>query len=187
MAAVAEAVRRKELNAEIVLVASDRRTAHALETAEGMGLRTLAFSVKEGPPGAWQGPLIEEMVRAGTDLVVLAGFLRVLGPPFFEQFKGRIVNTHPSLLPRHSGPGMYGLRVHEAVLAAHEPTTGASVHVVTPEVDRGPVLARAELPIEPGETAQQLSDRQKPVEHRILVEVLRRFAKGELPLPYPTG
>lgn len=185
MDAVARAVSKGDLRATIVLAASDRSKAPAVERARRLGIPCETFLPREGPEGAWERRLVARLEELRTDLVVLAGFLRVLGPPFFERFPGRIINLHPSLLPRHSGPGMYGTRVHAAVLASGDPRTGATVHVVTEEVDRGPVLAKAEIEVRPGETASELADRQRPLEHALLIEVLGRFCRRELPLPYP--
>ncbi|MDE1838119.1 MAG: phosphoribosylglycinamide formyltransferase [Euryarchaeota archaeon] len=184
MAALAQAITRGTLPARIVLVAADRPHIHALDRARELGLPTQVFSPREGPTGAWQQKLVDALVKERTELVVLAGFLRVLDRPFFEQFTGRIVNTHPSLLPKFGGVGMYGPRVHAAVLASGDRVTGATVHLVTPDVDRGPILAQEEHPIVPGESAEALSERQKPLEHRLLIEVVRRFSTGELSLPY---
>jgi phosphoribosylglycinamide formyltransferase 1 len=97
------------------------------------------------------------------------------------------MNLHPSLLPRYGGRGMYGRRVHEAVLAARERETGATVHLVTGAVDAGPSIAQARLPVRPGDTPESLRERLRPVEVALLAATLRRFADGELPLPYPGG
>lgn len=187
MLAISRAIERGELTAEIVLVASDRGTAPALEKARSRGLPTEVFSPKEGAPGAWALRMTGRLLTVKAELVVLAGFLRVLPPSFFESFEGRVVNTHPSLLPKFSGAGMYGTRVHAAVIASGDRTSGATVHVATAEVDRGPILAKAEIEVRPGETPEELSERQKPLEHTLLLGVLQRFARGELPLPFRSG
>jgi phosphoribosylglycinamide formyltransferase 1 len=113
---------------------------------------------------------------SGAELALLAGYDQLLRPPFFAAFRGRTINIHPSLLPRHGGRGMVGLAVHRSVLAAGDTITGVTVHEVTETLDGGPVIARIEVPVLRGETAEELAERVLAVEHRTLVEVLARLA-----------
>lgn len=183
--AIDEAVRRGSLNARIALVATDRPSCPGAKHAEDRGLPLEPLPVpKTLPPGEWERRLSAALERERVELVVLAGYLRVVPEEFLGRWEGRVINIHPSLLPKFAGPGMYGKHVHAAVLASGDPETGATVHVVTPEVDRGPVLAQERWPVRPGETADQLSERQKPLEHALVVSVLSRFAEGSLALPY---
>jgi phosphoribosylformylglycinamidine cyclo-ligase len=182
--AIAEAVAQRGLNAEIVLVASDRPGAHALERAQRRGIPTLVLLPPPKGSPQWETVLASQLAAAGTELVVLAGFLRILRGPLLERFAGRIINLHPSLLPKYGGPGMYGIRVHQAVLDSGDPETGSTVHLVTKDVDRGPTLRQESFRVVPGETAEQLSERQKQLEHALMVDVLRSFASGELGLPW---
>ena len=114
-----------------------------------------------------------------------AGFLTILPDDWVVRWRGRAINLHPSLLPKYGGRGLYGPRVHRAVLAAGEAETGATVHLVTEEVDRGPTIAQARLAVLPGDTPATLRARLHPVEVELLATTLRRFAEGTLPLPYP--
>ena len=116
--------------------------------------------------------------------MVLSGYLRKLGPRVLEAFEGRILNIHPALLPRHGGAGMYGRRVHEAVVAAGDAKSGASVHVVDGEYDHGEVLARVEVPVLAGDTAGHLEVRVTAAEPALLVETLKNIAAGRLRLPW---
>lgn len=109
--------------------------------------------------------------------------MKQLGPETLAAFRGRILNTHPALLPRFGGRGMHGLHVHRAVLAAGERVTGASVHVVEAEYDTGPVVARAEVPILPGDTPEVLAARVQDRERALVVETLGLLASGRLALP----
>jgi phosphoribosylglycinamide formyltransferase-1 len=111
--------------------------------------------------------------------------MRKLGPQTLETFRGRVVNTHPALLPKYGGQGMYGHRVHEAVLAAGERTTGVTVHVVEADYDTGPIVAQAEVPVAPDDTVETLAERVRARERRFLVEVLADIAAGRLPLRPP--
>jgi phosphoribosylglycinamide formyltransferase 1 len=183
--AIDDAIRQGRLTGtSIALVACDRPHAPAVGRASARGLPVLCFPPSMPPPGSWQDQLSDALASARVDLVVLAGFLRILQPRFLGTWEGRVINIHPSLLPKYAGPGMYGTRVHAAVIAAGERETGATVHVVTPDVDRGPVLAKERWPVLPGETPEALSERQKPLEHELLIRVLQSFAAGSLHLPY---
>ena len=115
---------------------------------------------------------------------MLAGFLSILPPSWVETWKGRALNLHPSLLPRYGGAGMHGFKVHQAVIAAREPETGATVHLVTTDVDAGPILAQARLPVLAADTPETLRARLAPVEVALLSETVLKFARGERPLPY---
>ena len=109
--------------------------------------------------------------------------MRILTPYFIKADPNRIVNIHPSLLPKHGGQGMYGERVHQAVLAAGETVTGVTIHLVTDEYDTGPILAQTEVPVLPGDTVVTLAARVLPCEHAFYVETLARISQGELRLP----
>lgn len=116
------------------------------------------------------------LTRYSIDLVVTAGYLKKIGPRTLRAYQQRIINIHPALLPRHGGPGMYGAAVHQAVLDAGDQTTGPSVHYVTPDYDVGPVIARTEIPVLPGDTAESLAARVLPQEHVLLPATVRRLA-----------
>ncbi len=172
-----------ELPVEIVLVASDRAHAPALERARRLGLATYSANPHGTDRAAWSEALSAEIERSGAEVVVLAGFLSILPGPFLARWRGRVVNLHPSLLPKYGGKGLYGDRVHRAVLDAGEKESGATVHLVTEEVDRGPVLAQFRLPLDAKETPSSLRAKLHPHEVFLLAEVLRRFADGSIPLP----
>ena len=182
--ALAELAASGRLPADVRLVVSDRATAPALEKARRHALATLLLPSKGVDPGAWSSRLTAELEAKGVELVVLAGFMTILPSAWVERWRGRAINLHPALLPKHGGPGMYGARVHEAVLAAHETESGATVHLVTGDLDGGPRIAQERVPVLPGDTPATLRERLHPVEVRLLAETIRRFADGELPLPY---
>jgi phosphoribosylglycinamide formyltransferase 1 len=182
---LAELVAGDHLPARIALVVADRPGAGAIERARARGLPTIVLPARGAVPDAWATRLTAELVNQGVELVVLAGFLSILPPLFVERWHGRAINLHPALLPRYGGRGMYGARVHRAVLDAGDAETGATVHLVTGDVDGGPVLAQEKIPIEPGDTPETLRDRLHPIEVALLAATIRRFADGSLPLPYP--
>jgi phosphoribosylglycinamide formyltransferase-1 len=181
MRAVIGAIERGELDARAVLVISNRRDAPALDFARDHGAPTLVIPTLADPDKADER-LKAALTGAETDLVVLSGYLRKLGPRTLAAFEGAILNIHPALLPRHGGAGMYGRRVHEAVIAAGDRVSGASVHLVDGDYDHGRVLAQVEVPVEPGDTAQSLEARVTAAEPLLLVETLQRITRGELAL-----
>jgi phosphoribosylglycinamide formyltransferase-1 len=123
------------------------------------------------------------MREAGVELIVLSGYLRPLGPETLKAYAGRILNIHPALLPNYGGHGMYGRRVHEAVIAAGEAVSGATIHLVDAEYDTGPILAQVEVGIPAGCSVEQLEQSVMAAEPGFFVETLRRISEGELKLP----
>ncbi len=160
--------------ARIALVASDRSDAPALDRAAGRGIPTATLD-----PADAAGTLATLEAHA-IDWIVLAGYLKRVPPDVVERYRGRILNVHPALLPSFGGPGMYGARVHRAVLESGEPWSGASVHLVDEEYDRGPVVAQERVPVEPGDTPETLAARVLEVEHRLLPAVVRAAAEGRV-------
>jgi phosphoribosylglycinamide formyltransferase 1 len=185
MDALAELALGQHLPARLALVVADRPHAPAIEKARRRGLPTLILPSRGTDLDAWGRRLTRELEDKGVELVVLAGFLTILPPSWVERWRGRAINLHPALLPRHGGPGMYGPRVHRAVLEAKETETGATVHLVTQDVDGGPTIAQERLAVRPDDTPDSLRARLHPVEVGILAETIRKFAEGALPLPYP--
>ncbi|REH26165.1 phosphoribosylglycinamide formyltransferase-1 [Kutzneria buriramensis] len=178
--ALHEASLRDDAGFGICLVVSNNSGARALEYAREQGIPSRHMSVRtHGTPEELDAALLDELVTRGVDLVVTAGYMKKLGPRTLAAYENRIINIHPSLLPRHGGPGMYGMAVHEAVLATGDEVTGASVHHVTAEYDAGEVIARREVPVMAGDTAEGLAARVLAVEHQLLPEVVRRIAAGK--------
>lgn len=128
----------------------------------------------------WLAILEQERI----DLLVLAGYLRLVPAAVIAAYRGRIINVHPALLPRHGGPGMYGRRVHAAVLAAGEAVSGATVHLVDEEYDRGQPLAQGRVPVRGDDTPESLANRVLEVEHRLLPAAVRAAAAAGRPVPF---
>ena len=130
---------------------------------------------------------IEELLRVladhGVELIVMSGYLRRLGPRTLARYAGRIVNIHPGPLPRFGGEGMYGARVHQAVVAARVAESAIVIHVVDEEYDHGPEVHRRAVPLVAGDTAETLEARVKALEPEVFVETLQRLASGQLSLP----
>jgi phosphoribosylglycinamide formyltransferase-1 len=157
---------------EIAVVASDRPGAPGLVWALERGLPTFALSPKEVGKPAFEAALDAALRAAGAEFVALAGYMRLLSDDFVARWRGRIVNIHPSLLPRYKG-----LDTHARAIAAGDAVAGCSVHVVTEELDGGAVLGQAEVPIHPGDTPDTLAERVLVAEHRLYPAVLKEFVR----------
>jgi phosphoribosylglycinamide formyltransferase-1 len=181
MRAMVAAIEAGALHCEAALVVSNRRDAPALDFARAHGISTMVIPTRADPAAA-DARLTTALADAGTDLVILSGYLRRLGAATLAAYDGRILNIHPALLPAHGGAGMYGRRVHEAVIAAGDAESGASVHLVDEHYDHGDVLARVAIAVEPGETAESLERRVTAIEPQLFVKVLQAIAAGTLQL-----
>ncbi len=182
--AIVAAIEAEALDAKAVLAVSNRKGAPALDFTRDRGVKSLVIPTLADPAAA-DVRLSQALARAEADLVILSGYLRKLGPETLNAFSGRILNIHPALLPNFGGSGMYGRRVHEAVIAAGEDVSGASVHLVDSEYDHGAVIAQVEVPILPGETAQNLEAKVVAAESPLFVATLQRISSGELSLKRP--
>jgi len=181
--ALIDACRGGALDAEITLVISNVPEAPALERARRAGIAAVVVNHKDFPTvAAFEASLGQAITAQRIDLVCLAGFLRILSPAFVAAFPGRIVNIHPALLPAFGGKGMYGERVHRAVLASGARQSGCTVHFVTEIPDGGPIIAQAAVPVEDGDTPATLAARVAREEHRLYPEVVRLFALGRIRL-----
>ncbi len=176
MAAIARQCREGRLNARVVAVISDRAGAAGLDAARALGIETHLIP--------WQGPArrtafehaLEAVLAAATpDLIVLAGFMRILSPQFVAARAGRILNIHPSLLPKYTG-----LHTHRRVLEAGDREHGASVHFVTEQLDGGPLILQSRLAVTAGDTEESLAARVQATEHMIYPRVIGWLSDGRL-------
>ena len=173
-----EALLAARLPARVAAVISNNPQAKGLATAKSHGIAVAVVDHRAFPDrAAFDAALAAEIDRHRPDLVVLAGFMRILTAPFIERYRGRLVNIHPSLLPEFPG-----LDTHRRALAAGAKRHGCTVHFVTPVVDGGPVIAQASVPVEPGDTEEALAARVLEQEHRIYPEVVRGFLDGRVRL-----
>ncbi|MGZ6016370.1 MAG: formyltransferase family protein, partial [Phenylobacterium sp.] len=139
----------------------------------------------EGGADSADRAIADAMQSAGVELIVLSGYLRKIGPQTLARYRGRILNIHPALLPAYGGQGLYGRRVHEAVRASGDAVSGATIHVVDGDYDTGPIVARTEVALEPGDSAEDIERKVMAAEPGFFVETLRRIAEGALALPQP--
>ena len=158
------------------LVLSNDPAAGGLARAAERGIDTAAVDHRpfKGDRAAFEAALLEPLEAAAPDIVCLAGFMRILTAPFIERFQGRMLNIHPSLLPKYRG-----LKTHARAIEAGETEAGCTVHEVTPALDDGPILGQAHVPVQPDDTPDTLAARVLEMEHRLYPVVLRRFAEGD--------
>ena len=181
--AILDACAAGEITARVVAVISNNSDSGALRRARAAGSEAVHLSSKTHPePGALDAAIIETLTSRQVDVVMLAGYMKKLEPGLLERYRGRILNTHPALLPKFGGHGMYGMRVHEAVLRARETESGPSVHLVDAEYDTGRVLAQAQVPVEAGDTPETLAARVQACERGLVVRVLGQIAQGQYAL-----
>ena len=176
----------REAGARVGLVVADRPCG-ALERADRAGVERALISVRGVEPAEVTLATLAALEGAGIHVIALAGYLRLVPAPVVERFRGRIVNIHPALLPAFGGPGMYGLRVHEAVLRAGVRVTGATVHFVEERYDEGRPIAQWPVPVLPDDTAARLAARVLRVEHLLYPLAIERLVRelGGVPSGFP--
>lgn len=169
-------------NGKIVLVVASKPGVYALERAANFGVESAVVARKEyDDSDAFDAALLDTLQSHQIDVVVLAGFLSVLGPRVIEAYRNRILNVHPSLIPSFCGPGFYGLRVHEAALARGVKVTGATVHLVNEECDGGPILLQNAVAVQPGDTPEVLQKRvMVEAEWKLLPQALAMVCNDEV-------
>lgn len=176
MEAVVRAAETEQWPARVAAVISNKADAAGLTFAASRGIPTAVVANKEfATRAAFDAVLQETIDRFAPDLVVLAGFMRILTAPFVEHYAGRMLNIHPSLLPLFPG-----LHTHEAALAAGHTEHGATVHFVTAELDHGPIVAQARIPVHPGDTPDMLAQRLLTEEHKLYPHTIRLFIEDRL-------
>ncbi len=173
---VIDAVEAGVLSSQIVCVISNKETAYGLERARKHNIPAYFINPKEK---GFDEKLLAKLEEEKVDLIVLAGYLKILSPDLIRAYKHRIINIHPSLLPKFGGKGFYGIHVHEAVLAAGEKESGATVHYVDEGVDTGEIILQRKVAVEEGDTPESLQARiLEQIEHKILVEAIKKIEGG---------
>ena len=173
--ALIEAQQHDRLGGEIVAVISNEPDAYGLQRSHEAGIEAVALPHREyDSRDAYDGALIKVIERHEPDVIVLAGFMRILTPRFVQRFLGRMLNIHPSLLPAFKG-----LHVHQRAIDAGVRISGATVHFVRPEMDEGPIVAQAAVPVLPDDTADVLAERILAAEHKLYPFALRLVAEGK--------
>ena len=177
--AVANACQQGRVHANVVLLICNNSDAPVMARARKSGIPTVHLSSLTHPSSdLLDQSMHNHLAEENIDLVVLAGYMKKLGPRVLDAYRDRIINVHPSLLPRHGGPGFYGSRVHKAVIEAGDSETGATVHLVNSEYDMGKTLMQEKITVEVDDTPDSLAERLHPIEHQLLIEVIQQFAEG---------
>ncbi len=170
--------------AKVRIVLSNNSGAGILEVARSHGIPALHLSQAQfGSESDFVERLLALLHEHDVNFIALAGYMKRIPPRIIAAFRNRIVNIHPALLPKYGGEGMYGMRVHEAVIAAHEKYSGATVHFVDEEYDHGAIVLQKKIPLEGNETPEQLAEKVLRVEHEIYPEAIRMFAEGDVEFP----
>lgn len=172
---ILDAIEKKELDCKVELVVSDKANAYALERAKLCDIPT--YTIHSTTPEERDNELVCVLTHYSIDLIVLAGYLKKIGPHLLQQY--RIINTHPSLLPKFGGAGMYGMNVHTAVWEAKEEFTGPTIHFVNSDYDKGSILVQTKIQIQPTDTPEVISAKVQAIEKIQLVETLKQFACGK--------
>lgn len=180
--AIMDYIEKNKTDAEIVSVVSNRSKAYALERAAAKGVEAVFISRKQAGGGEeYERRLVEHFKSRNVDLIVLAGFMVILGPVFVNAFENKIINIHPSLIPSFCGEGFYGLKVHEAVLAKGVKVTGATVHFVNLEADDGPIILQKAVEVKDTDTPEVLQKRvMEEAEWIIYPEAIRLIAENKI-------
>ena len=181
--AILDACREGRLDAEPSVVISNNSEALVLDRA--MAARVPAFHLSahiHPDPARLDEAILATLEKHRVNLIVLAGYMKKLGPKTLARYRGRVLNMHPALLPKFGGKGMYGHHVHDAVLEAGEKESGATVHIADAEYDEGRILAQKKVPVMAGDTSESLAARVLEVEHQLYAETLQRIARGDIRL-----
>ena len=168
--AVIDACQQQILDAEIAIVISSDAAAFGLERARLADIKTLTSRI--------EGEILSALQSAQVDYVILAGYLRKIGPELLAAYPTQILNIHPSLIPAFSGKGFYGLKVHEAVIKRGVKITGATTHIVNAELDEGPIIRQEVVHVLPEDTPESLQQRVLEIEHHILIESIKDLIGG---------
>lgn len=166
-----------DLDAQCKFLVVNNGDCGAAHHAREFGIPVYHISGKTHPdPAAYEAALLEVVDRHGIDLLVLAGYMKALPVSMIKRLPDRILNVHPSLLPKYGGKGFWGIHVHEAVIAAHETESGPTVHLVSEEIDRGRILAQTRVPVLEGDTPETLAARVLEQEHALYWKTIRDYA-----------
>jgi len=183
MQAIIDACKSGEIKANPAVVISNNSRSGASSKAKQSGIPFYHLSSATHPNlEELDGAILDVLTKNQVDLVILAGYDRKLGIKTLSYYQGKVINIHPSLLPKYGGSGMWGIRVHQAVLAAGEKETGVSIHLADRDYDRGPLIAQTRVPVLPDDTPETLASRVLEREHTFFVETIGKIINGEIRL-----
>ena len=181
--AIIDGCKNELVNAKVTVVISNNSDSLALKRAKNEDIPSYHLSVKKyGNEEKLAKEILKVLSEYDVDIIFLAGYMRMLHASIIEKFQNRIFNIHPALLPKYGGKGMYGMNVHNAVIAGHETETGVTVHRVDSEYDSGEIVAQTKVPVKADDTAETLADRVLEREHTFLIEVISDIISGKIVL-----
>lgn len=181
MQAIIDSIKSGKLDAKPCVLISNNSKSGAIEKAIREGMPYYHISSLAYPdPDDLDRAIISTLDRHGVDTIVLAGYMKKIGPEIIHHFNGRILNIHPALLPKFGGPGMYGIKVHEAVIASGEKFSGATIHLVDDRYDHGRILAQKQVELSADETPDSLAEKVLKAEHILYSSTLQMIAAGEI-------
>jgi phosphoribosylglycinamide formyltransferase-1 len=180
--AILQAIQQGRIrNANIVLVVSDKSDAGALDIARTHGIPAVHLDKKQfATEDEFVAAVLHVLEESSANFIVLAGYLKLINPEVIRRFRNRIVNIHPALLPQFGGKGMYGMKVHEAVIRSRAKTSGATVHIVDEQYDHGAIVLQRTVDVSEDETPESLSQKVLDIEHQLFPEAVRLFAEGRV-------
>ncbi len=183
MQAIIDGCKAGKINAQVVAMITNHEDSMAYERAKREGIDRYYLSHKViQDADELEKRMLEVLDSHHTDMIFLAGYMRKLGDSILREYQNRVFNIHPALLPKYGGKGMYGIHVHEAVIAAGEKVSGVTIHRVNEQYDSGDIIAQTEVPVIEGDTADTLAARVLKREHEFLVEVISEIADGKISL-----
>lgn len=179
--ALIDSIESGKINGRICVVISDREDAYGLIRARKHGIEALFINKKDFINNSdFNKKILEELKKRGIQLLVLAGYLRILSPEIIKEYRNRIINIHPALIPSFCGKGYYGERIHKAVLEYGVKVTGATVHFVDEGTDTGPIIFQKSIEVHNNDTVESLQKKVLEVEHTLLVKAVKMFCQGRL-------
>ncbi|MBI5754650.1 phosphoribosylglycinamide formyltransferase [Candidatus Peregrinibacteria bacterium] len=178
--AIIDDIQSGTLKVSLQVVVSNKKHCFALKRAKKQGFTTLFANPKGCTRETFDQKLIKALETYNIDLVVLVGYMRILSPEFVKRFEGRIINVHPALIPAFSGPNFFGANVHEAVIKSGVKETGCTIHFVTEECDRGPIILQKKVKVAPNDTPETLKEKVQALEKKWYPEVIRWIAEGKV-------
>lgn len=178
--AIIDACERGEILGKVIAVISDRKDAYALERARKHGIKDIVVDAKSLGIEEFNKKIEEILDELSPDLIVLAGYLKIIPPETVRKYYGRIINIHPALLPSFGGKGFYGERVHKAVIEHGCKVSGCTVHFVDESIDNGPIIIQRCVPVYDDDTPQTLAERVKAEEHKAIVEAIKLISEGRV-------
>ncbi|MCL2039416.1 MAG: phosphoribosylglycinamide formyltransferase [Bacteroidetes bacterium] len=179
MQAIINNVKAGKLNANLCAVISNNRSAIAIEKARNENIPAFIVNSSTHPNNS-DKEIVRILQQYNVNTVILAGYMKAISKYLIDSFNGRVLNIHPALLPKYGGKGMYGMNVHQAVIKNKESISGATIHLVNEEYDKGPILAQKEISVLPEDTTETLAEKVLKIEHNLYTDVLIKISNGEI-------